>query len=88
VVLQALRPSSDGHPDDFLLRLQEIEGKPVELSLKLPFTIRSIAETTLTEDKILRQGVEPNAMHLSPYQTLTLRLSVVRPGVAASGGKN
>jgi len=88
VVLQAMRPSSDGDPDDFLLRLQEIEGKPVALSLKLPFKIRSIAETTLTEDKILRQGVEPNAVHLSPYQTLTLRLSVVRPGVAASGGKN
>ncbi len=88
VILQALKPSADGDPDDFLLRLQEISGKPADLNLKFPVSIRSIAETTLTEDKILRSGIAANAVHISPHQTLTLRLSVVHPAGAASGEEN
>jgi len=88
VVLQALRPSSDGDADDFLLRLQEIAGEPTDLSLKFPLTIHSIAETTLTEDRILRPGIAANAVHLSPHQTLTLRLSVAHLAGSASGEKN
>lgn len=88
VVVEVLKPSSDGKPEDFLLRLQEIAGKPTELSLKLPLPIRAIAETTLTEDRIVRSGIQPNAVRLSPYQTVTLRLSVVRRTGAASGEEN
>jgi hypothetical protein len=88
VILQALEPSSDGNPYDFLLRLQEIAGKPAELSLKLPLTIRSIAETTLTEESIVGPGIAANTVHISPYQTLTLRISVARHAGAASGEMN
>jgi len=88
VILETLKPSSDGSPDDFLLRLQEIAGKATELSLKFPLPLRSIAETTLTEDHILRSGIQANAIRLSPHQTLTLRLSVVRKAGAASEEEN
>lgn len=83
VILETLKPSANGVAGDFLLRLQEIAGKPAELSLKFPLPLRSIAETTLSEDRVLQQGIQANAIHLSPHQTLTLRLSV-----AASGEKN
>lgn len=88
VILEALKPSSDGNPDDFLLRLQEIAGKTTELSLKFPLPLRSISETTLTEDRILQSGIQAKAIHLSPYQTLTLRLSVMPQASATSGGEN
>jgi alpha-mannosidase len=88
VILEALKPSADGDPDDFLLRLQEIAGKPTELSLKLPLPVRSIAETTLTEDRVLRPGIAANAVHVSPYQTLTLRISVVHQSGVALGENN
>ncbi len=88
VVVEVLKPSADGTPDDFLLRLQEIGGKPTELNLRLPLPVRSIAETTLTEDRIVQSGVQPGSLRLSPYQTLTLRLSMVRQAGAASGEEN
>ncbi len=88
VIVEVLKPSSNGNPDDFLLRLQEIAGKPAELSLQLPLRLRSIAETTITEDHDLQSGIQPNAISLSPYQTLTLRLSVLRRAGAASGEEN
>ncbi len=88
VVLEALKPSCDGNPDDFMLRLQEIAGKPTELELKFPLPLRSIAETTMTEDRILRSGIQEKAISISPYQTLTLRLSVTDQAGAASEGNN
>jgi hypothetical protein len=88
VVVETLRPSIDRSPDDFLLRLQEVSGKPADLKLNFPFRLRSIAETNLTEDRILRTGVDANAIHLSPHQTLTLRLSVAHPAGVMSGENN
>jgi len=88
VILQALEPSADGDLDDFFLRLQEIAGEPTELRLKFPITIRSIGETTLTEDGILRLGIAANVVLLSPHQTLTLRISVVHQSGAALGENN
>ena len=85
VVVKALRPSSDHDPDDFLLRLQEIAGKPTDLKLTFPLQLRSIAETNLTEDRILRSNIQTNALHLSPHQTLTLRLSVAHSAGVTSG---
>jgi hypothetical protein len=83
IILETLKPSADGVPGDFLLRLQEIAGKPTELDLRFPLPLHSIAETNLNEDRVLQQGIQAKAIHLSPYQSLTLRLSV-----AASGEKN
>lgn len=88
VVVEALKPSSDGSTDDFMLRLREIAGKPAEVGLKLPLPLRAIAETSMTEDRILKIGVQQNAISISPYQTLTLRLSVARKSDAAFEGKH
>lgn len=86
VIVEVLKPSSDGSPDDFMLRLQEIAGRPTEVSLKFPLQLRAIAETTMTEDRILRTRIQQNAISISPYQTLTLRLSVALRNGAASKG--
>ena len=88
VIVEALRPSSDGKPDDFLLRLQEVQGKPADVKLTLPLRLLTIAETNLTEDRILKPKVQANAIRLSPHQTLTLRLSVARPAGFAPGENN
>jgi hypothetical protein len=88
VVMEVLRPSLDGNPNDYLLRLQEIAGKPAELNLKFPFPLRSIEETTLTEDAILHSDIQANAIHLSPHQTLSLRLSVALQKDAVTGDKH
>lgn len=88
VVMEVLRPSLDGNPDDYLLRLQEIAGKPAELNLKFPLPLRSIAETTLTEDVILHSDIQANSIHLSPHQTLSLRLSVAHKKDTAVGDKH
>lgn len=49
---------------------------------------RSTVKTPLAEDRIIRNGITANAEHLSPYQTITLRLSDVRLSGAAPGEEN
>ncbi|WP_446743324.1 glycoside hydrolase family 38 N-terminal domain-containing protein [Silvibacterium acidisoli] len=85
VVVEALRPSSDGNANDYLLRLRELSGKATDLSLTLPVKLAAIAETNLTEDSVIRTGLRANAIHISPHQTLTLRLSVAHSAGATSG---
>ena len=76
VIVLAMKPSSDGNPDHFMLRLQEVAGKSSPVRLNFAFPILTIAETTLTEDRILRSKLAKEALRLSPYQTLTLRIAV------------
>lgn len=85
VAIEVLKPSSDGNSGDYLLRLQEIAGKATDLSIKTPLSLGSIEETTLTEDRVLHSGMDANAIHIAPYQTLTLRLSVVRRTAIKTG---
>lgn len=85
VVIEVLKPSANGNPLDYVLRLQEIAGRPTELSLNSGFPIASIEETTLTEDRVLQSGIRANAIHIAPYQTLTLRLSATHQAGTASG---
>lgn len=75
VVVEDLKPSIDGNPKDYMLRLQEISGEPASVKLTLPVPIQSIVETTLTEDRVLRRGISADHISLSPHETLTLRLS-------------
>jgi hypothetical protein len=84
VVIEVLKPSSIGNSADYILRLQEIAGKATDLSVKSRLPIGSIDETTLTEDRILRSAIDANAIHIAPYQTLTLRLSAVHQAGTAS----
>jgi hypothetical protein len=79
VIVLALKPSSDNRPDDFMLRLQEIAGKPTQVQLHLDPSIHAIVETDLTEDRILDTGITNDHLHLSPYETLTLRITVPHP---------
>ena len=85
VVVQDLKPSLDGKPGDYMLRLQEIAGKPTTVTLRTAFSISSIDETTMNENQILRQGLPAEALQLGPYETLTLRLTIPRPGNSHQG---
>lgn len=75
VIVQALKPSLDGKPQDLMLRLREIAGLDTTIRLHSVIPIASIAETTMTEDKVLHDGISSQNIHLSAYQTLTLRFT-------------
>jgi hypothetical protein len=82
VIVQALKPSLDGHAEDLTLRLREIAGRDTTVSLNSVIPINRISETTMTEDKELKTGLSPHAIRLTAYQTLTLRLTT---GASAKG---
>jgi hypothetical protein len=75
VVVEVLKPSRDGKPGDLTLRLREISGTNTMVSMRCAFPITRIAETTMTEDRELATGLSQQALRLSAYQTLTLRLT-------------
>jgi len=79
VIVLALKPDNDDKPDDFMLRLQEIAGKSTRVHLNFAPPIRSITETDLADDQLLRDGITKNDLHLSPYETLTLRFTIPHP---------
>jgi hypothetical protein len=85
VIVLDLKPSVDGHPNHFMVRLQEVDGKTTRLHLRLASPIASIAETSLTEDHILRSGVSADDLVLTPHETLTLRLTMSRPTLPIPG---
>lgn len=68
-----------------MMRLQEVDGKTTRLGLRLAAPIASIAETSLTEDHILRSGVSADNLVLTPRETLTLRLTMSRATRPAFG---
>jgi hypothetical protein len=82
VIVQALKPSLDGHAEDLTLRLREIAGRDTTVSLNSVIPINRISETTMTEDKELKTGLSPHAIRLTAYQTLTLRVTT---GASAKG---
>jgi hypothetical protein len=75
VIVQALKPSLDDRAGDLTLRLREIAGRDTVVSLNSVIPINRISETTMTEDKELETGLSPQAIRLTAYQTLTLRLT-------------
>jgi hypothetical protein len=82
VIVQALKPSLDDMAGDLTLRLREIAGRDTVVRLSSVISINRISETTMTEDKELETGLSPQAIRLTAYQTLTLRLTT---GASAKG---
>jgi hypothetical protein len=82
VIVQVLKPSLDDRAGDLMLRLREIAGRDTAVSLSSVIPINRISETTMTEDKELQTGLSPQAIRLTAYQTLTLRLTT---GASAKG---
>ena len=64
VAMIAFKPSDDGNPDHFTLRLQEIAGNATKFELHSAFAISAIAETAMTEDVILHMGLNESALRL------------------------
>lgn len=88
VILQVLKPSRDGKAGDLTLRLREIAGRNVTIRLDSILPIRNIAETTMTEDVVLQRKLSRQRIRMEPYQTLTLRLTTLRPSsVQAPAGE-
>jgi hypothetical protein len=80
VVLLAFKPSADGNPEHYMLRLQEIAGHEVVTELKTPFKITAADKTSLTENEVLESiSTAPLRVTLLPHQTLTLRLTIPHP---------
>ncbi len=80
VVLLAFKPSADGNPEHYTVRLQEIAGSKVVTELKSSLKIAAAEETSLTEMEVLTPlPVKPLRVMLSPHQTMTLRLTIPHP---------
>ncbi len=76
VAMIAFKPSDDGNPDHFTLRLQEIAGNATKFELHSAFAISAIAETAMTEDVILHMGLNESALEIGAHETLTLQLAI------------
>jgi alpha-mannosidase len=80
VVLLAFKPSSDGNPEHYIVRLQEIAGNKAVTELRTPLKITAAEETSLTETEALGAiPTNPLRVTLLPHQTLTVRLTVPHP---------
>ncbi len=80
VALLAFKPSADGNPEHYTVRLQEIAGNQAVTELKTPLKITAAEETNLTENEALSPiPVNPLRVTLSPHQTMTLRLTIPHP---------
>jgi Glycosyl hydrolases family 38 N-terminal domain len=76
VAILAFKPSADGNPDHFTLRLQEIAGNATKFAIHSSLTISEVAETAMTEDAILHQGLNESDMSIGAHETLTLQLTI------------
>jgi alpha-mannosidase len=76
VAILAFKPSDDGNPDHFTLRLQEIAGNAVKCTIHSSLTINAVAETAMTEDVILHPGLNVSDINIGPHETLTLQLTI------------
>lgn len=80
VALLAFKPSADGNPEHYTVRLQEIAGNKVVTELRTPLKITTAAETNLTENEVLSTiPVNPIRVTLSSHETMTLRLTIPHP---------
>jgi hypothetical protein len=76
VAILAFKPSADGNPDHFTLRLQEIAGNATQCAIRSSLRISAVAETAMTEDAILHPGLDENDINISAHETLTLQLTI------------
>jgi hypothetical protein len=78
VAILAFKPSADGNPDHFMLRLQEIAGSATKFALHSALKIGAVAETAMTEDVILQPGLNVDDIDIGAHETLTLQLTIPR----------
>jgi alpha-mannosidase len=80
VALLAFKPSADGNPEHFTVRLQEVAGNKGVTELKTPLKVTAAEETNLTETDVLRPlAINPLRVTLLPHETITLRLTIPHP---------
>jgi hypothetical protein len=77
VAILAFKPSADGNPDHYTLRLQEIAGYATKFALHSALSIGAVAQTAMTEDTILQPGLDQNHLDIGPHETLTLQLTIL-----------
>jgi glycosyl hydrolase family 38 len=81
VVITAFKPSTDGNPDHYTLRLQEIGGQTTDVEIATPLQVSEAVQTNLTEDRVLEDRVPgaqplPLKVAVGAHQTVTLRLTI------------
>ncbi len=76
VVLTAFRPSADGDSTHYMLRLQEVAGKPAEVSINTPLKISQAEQTNLSETEAVAPQPLPLKIKVGPNQTVTLRVTI------------
>jgi len=80
VALLAFKPSADGNPEHYTVRLQEVAGNKDVTELKTPLKVTAAEETNLTETDVLRPlTIDPLRVTLLPHETMTLRLTIPHP---------
>ncbi|MGD0890934.1 MAG: hypothetical protein ABR923_05325 [Terracidiphilus sp.] len=76
VAILAFKPSIDGNPDHFTLRLQEIAGNAANFAVHSSLKISAVAETSMTEDVILHTALNAAEVNIGAHETLTLQLTI------------
>jgi hypothetical protein len=77
VAILAFKPSTDGNPEHYTIRIQEIAGKSAEAELKTTLKVTEAAIVSITEDPVLGETkINPLTLHLKPHETLTVRLTI------------
>lgn len=80
VVMLAFKPSTDGNLEHYTVRLQEIAGKATDVELKTLLKVSAAEKTNLTEDVVQAPvALNPMRLHLTPHETMTLRLNIPHP---------
>jgi hypothetical protein len=76
VAILAFKPSADGKPDHYMLRLQEIAGNATTFALHSSLSVDAIAQTSMTEDVIVKPGLNESELNIGAHETLTLQLTI------------
>jgi len=76
VAILAFKPSADGNPDHFMLRLQEIAGDATTCTLHSSLKISAVAETDMTEDALIQPGLNQSDIKIGAHESLTLQLTI------------
>jgi hypothetical protein len=79
--MEDLKPSRDGKPGDYMLRLQEIAGKPTTVALRTAFSISSVDATTMNENQVLLRGLHADVLQLAPTKPLPCGLPSLVPTI-------
>lgn len=76
VVMLAFKPSADGDPNHYTLRLQEISGKACRTTVTSVLPVTQAELTDMTEWNVISQVGLPIKVSLQPNETVTLRLTI------------